>query len=70
MRGQMQASVVRLGRVPARERLAAWVDARVRKRQSDRERAVVIMAALQQERRRELRLPWGRSEIARPRLPY
>lgn len=70
MRGQVQASVARLGRTPARERLAAWVDARVRKRQSERERAIVIMAALEQERRRELRMPWGRSRMALPRPPY
>ena len=70
MRGQVQASVARLGRTPARERLAAWVDARVRKRQSELERRIVIMAALQEERRRELRIPWGRARIPLPRPPY
>jgi hypothetical protein len=70
MRGQLQASAASLGSAPARERASAWVDARVRKRQSERSREVELIVAVQDERRRELRMAWGRSGVALRRLPY
>lgn len=70
MRGQMQASAASLGRTPARERASAWVDARVRKRQSERSRELVLTTAVAHERRRELRSAGGRPGVALRRLPY
>ena len=70
MRGQMQASAASLGSVPARERASAWVDARVRKRQSDAGREVALIVAVADERRRGLRMAWGRASVAERHLPY
>jgi predicted exporter len=70
MRGQVQASAARLGTVPVRERLATWADAWVRKRWVEQGREVALMAAVRDERRRELRAAWGRAGVALQRLPY
>lgn len=70
MRGQLQASTARLGSIPARERLAVWADARVRKRRADQVRAVERAARLAAERRRALRAGPTRTDLTLRRLPY
>ena len=70
MRGQVQTSAARLGIVPARERLAAWADAWVRKRRSQRIREITVRAALASERRRALRSGPVRCRAAGLRPPY
>lgn len=70
MRGQAIPSSARLGSLPARERLAAWADVRIRKRRSEHAREAVLMAGLANERRLELRRAWGRAGVAVRRLPY
>lgn len=70
MRGQSQASPARLGSIPARDRIATWADARVRKRQSEQVRQVQLAAAAAAERRRVQRSAGQRPNVTLRRLPY